>query len=186
MKIIKWTLLAIFFITTFGILFRGFIFRHLVTYRSVGLRTNYYATYNKLVDLINANADNKSYQDIEEIIKLGLSITSKQLNFTADKNNIDPNKLVASKTAHCVGYATFFSTTCNQLLDKYKLADTWTAKPQVGQLYFLETNIHQYFNTPFFRDHDFATVENKITGQIFAVDPTVSDYLLIDFVTYTK
>jgi hypothetical protein len=176
MKIIKWTLLAIFFITTFGILFRGFIFRHLVTYRSVGLRTNYYATDNKLVDLINANADNKSYQDIEEIIKLGLSITSKQLNFTANKNNIDPNKLVA----------TFFSTTCNQLLDKYKLADTWTAKPQVGQLYFLETNIHQYFNTPFFRDHDFATVENKITGQIFAVDPTVSDYLLIDFVTYTK
>jgi len=75
MKIIKWTLLAIFFITTFGILFRGFIFRHLVTYRSVGLRTNYYATDNKLVDLINANADNKSYQDIEEIIKLGLSIT---------------------------------------------------------------------------------------------------------------
>jgi len=158
----------------------------LVTYKSVGLRTNYSATDDKLVDFINASADEQTDPDIETIIKLGLSITSGQLNFTADKNDTDPNKLITSKTAHCVGYATFFATTCNHLLDKYNLADTWTAKPQVGQLYFLGTNVHQYFNTPFFKDHDFATIENKTTGQIFAVDPTVSDYLFIDFVTYTK
>jgi len=31
-----------------------------------------------------------------------------------------------------------------------------------------------------------VTIENKTTGEIFAVDPTVNDYLYIDFITYSK
>ncbi|MFB9077963.1 hypothetical protein ACFFLS_04755 [Flavobacterium procerum] len=186
MKIIKRIALAILILTAVGLVFRGWFYRHLVTYKSVGLRINYSATNDKLVDLINSSAGKQTDLDIEQIIELGLSITSKQLNFTVDKNNTDPNKLITSKTAHCVGYASFFATTCNELLKKYNLADTWTAKPQIGQLYFLGTNIHKYYNTPFFKDHDFVTIENKKTGQTFAVDPTVNDYLSINFVTYTK
>lgn len=186
MKFIKRTLLIILILTTVGLLFRGWFYRHLVTYKSVGLRTNYSATDNKLVDLINASAGNQTEPDIEQIIELGLSITSKQLNFTEDKNETDPNKLITSKTAHCVGYASFFATTCNHLLNKYNLADAWTAKPQIGQLYFLGTNIHKYFKSMFFKDHDFVTIENKTTGEIFAVDPTVNDYLSINFITYAK
>ncbi len=186
MKFIKRTLLTILILTTVGLLFRGWFYRHLVTYKSVGLRTNYSATDKILTDFIDANNDKQTDPDIKQIIKLGLSITSKKLNFTADKNDTDPNKLITSKTAHCVGYATFFATTCNYLLDKHKLSDTWIAKPQVGQLYFLGTNIHKYFNSTFFKDHDFVTIENKKTGEIVAVDPTVNDYLLIDFITYTK
>ncbi len=186
MKIIKRILLLLFIFITVGLIFRGCLFRQLVTYKSVGVRTNYSATDEKLIDYININTDKLAESDIEQIIKLGLSITSKKLNFTAEKNNIDPNKLISSKTAHCVGYASFFATTCNYLLVKYNLADTWTAKPQVGQLYFLGTNIHNCFNSSFFKDHDFVTIENKKTGLIFAVDPTVNDYLFIDFVTFNK
>jgi len=156
----------------------------LVTYESLGPRTNYSATDRKLVEYIDANSPEQADPDIEDIAKLGLSITSKQLNFSADKNDIDPNRLISSKTAHCVGYASFFATTCNYLLDKYNLANKWIAKPQVGQLYFLGTNIHKYFNSSFFKDHDFVTIENKTTGEIFAVDPTVNDYMNIDFITY--
>ena len=186
MKFIKRTFLTILILTTVGLLFRGWFYRHLVTYKSVGLRTNYLATDEKLTGYIDASIDKQTDLDIKQIIKLGLSITSRQLNFTSDKNDIDPNKLINSKTAHCVGYATFFATTCNYLLDKYNLADTWTAKPQVGQLYFLGTNIHKYFNSTFFKDQDFVTIENKTTGEIVAVDPTVNDYLRIDFITYAK
>jgi len=186
MKFINRTILTILILTAVGLLFRGWFYRHLITYKSFGLRTTYAATNENLVDYINANIDKQADTDIEQIIELGLSITSKQLNFTADKNDNDPNKLITSKTAHCVGYATFFATTCNYLLDKYNLADTWTARPRVGQLYFLGTNIHKYFNSSFFKDHDFVTIENKTTGEIFAVDPTVNDYLRIDFITYFK
>lgn len=157
-----------------------------MTYKSVGIRTNYSVTDKILTDYIDANTDEQTDPDIKQIITLGLSITSKQLNFTADKNDTDPNKLITSRTAHCVGYATFFATTCNYLFQKYNLSDSWTAKPQIGQLYFLGTSIHKYFNSSFFKDHDFVTIENKKTGEIFAVDPTVNDYLKIGLITYTK
>ncbi len=186
MKFIKRSFLTILILTTAGLLFRGWFYRHLVTYKSVGLRTNYLATDKKLTDYIDANTDEQINPDIKEIVKLGLSITSRQLYFTTNKNDINPNKLITSKTAHCVGYASFYATTCNYLLRRYKLADKWIAKPQVGQLYLLGTNIHKYFNSSFFKDHDFVTIENKTTGEIFAVDPTVNDYLHIDFITYAK
>ena len=191
MKFIKRTLLIILIISTVGLLFRGWFYRHLVTYKSVKIRTNYLATNIKLTDYIDANTDNQTDPDIKQIIKLGLSITSRKLNFTVDKNDTDPNKLIISKTAHCVGYASFFATTCNYLLEKYNLSDTWTAKPQAGQLHFLGTNIHDYLtkffkDTDFIKDHDFVTIENKKTGEILAVDPTANDYLRIDFITYNK
>ena len=191
MKFIKRALLIILIISTVGLLFRGWFYRHLVTYKSVKIRTNYLATNIKLTDYIDANNDMQTDPDIKQIIKLGLSITSRKLNFTADKNDTDPNKLIISKTAHCVGYASFFATTCNYLLEKYNLSDTWTAKPQAGQLHFLGTNIHDYLtkffkDTDFIKDHDFVTIENKKTGEILAVDPTANDYLRIDFITYNK
>lgn len=186
MEFIKRTTLAIFILIVVGLLFRDWFYTHLITYKSIGPRPNYVATDNKLIAYIDTSADDQINPDIERIIKSGLSITSKQLNFTSNKNDIDPNKLINSKTAHCVGYATFFATTCNHLLAKHNLADTWTAKPQIGQLHFLGTNIHKYLESPFFKDHDFAIVENKKTGETFAVDPTVNDYLCIDFVNYSK
>ena len=186
MKFIKRTILTILIIAIVGVLFRGWFYRHLVIYKSVGLRANYVATDNKLIAYINLSTDKQTNLDVEQIIKLGLSITSKQLNFTAEKNDNDPNKLINSKTANCVGYGAFFATTCNYLLDKHNLTDTWIAKPQIGQLYFLGTNIHKYIKSSFFKDHDFVIIENKKTGKVFAVDPTINDYFCIDYVTYSN
>jgi hypothetical protein len=96
----------------------------------------------------------------------------------------DPNKLLISKHANCIGYAAFFSTVCNSLLEKNNLDQQWIAKPLIGQLYFLDKNIHPYFKSAFFKDHDFAVVKNKETGKVFAVDPSLNDYTGIDFVSY--
>jgi hypothetical protein len=157
-----------------------------VAYKTIGIRNNYSATDKKLTDYIDSKINQQSKPDVEALIKLGLSITSDQLYFTANKSNIDPNKLITSKKAHCVGYASFFATTCNYLLNKYGLANIWTAKVQIGQLYFLGINVHKYFSSSFLKDHDFVLIENRTTGQIFAVDPTVNDYLYVDLITYNK
>ncbi|HCS20320.1 MAG TPA: hypothetical protein DIW47_07130 [Bacteroidetes bacterium] len=186
MKFLKRTLFTILLLTAVGILFRGWIYRQLITYKSAGIRTNYAATDDKLVALIHEKAENQNNPDIQQIIKLGLSITSGHLRFTTEKNELDPNKLIRSKTAHCVGYASFFATTCNELLEKYKLSDQWTAKPQVGELFLFGYNIHSLFNSSFFKDHDFVTIENKTTSEIFAVDPTIHDYLWIDFISFER
>jgi len=184
MKFIKQTFIITLILATIGILFRGWLYRHLVTYKSIALRTTYPAVAKNLTDYIEANCEGQTDPDIHRIVELGLSITSDHLRFTASKNDIDPNKLINSKAAHCVGYASFFATTCHYLLKKYNGSDQWTIKPHIGQLYFLGENIHKYFSSPFFKDHDFVTIENKKTGEVIAVDPTVDDYFYIDLVTY--
>lgn len=186
MKFIKRIILTILILTAATIIFRGWLYRNVITYKSVGQRTNYLVTNDKLIELINTSGEIKSNTGIEEIIAAGLSTTSKQLRFVSNKADCDPNQLINSKTAHCVGYAAFFSTICNSLIEKYKLTDTWIAKPQIGQLYFFGINIHKYFKSSFFKDHDFVIIENKKTGEIYAVDPTVNDYFHIDFITYDK
>jgi hypothetical protein len=163
------------------LLFRGWIFRHLVTYTSIGERPAYAITNPTLENCVN-NARFHDGTDIETIIKTSLSITSEHLNFTAGKNTSNPNDLITSKTANCIGYATFFTTICNALLKKQHLSDEYKVTAKIGQLYVWGTNIHPYFNSPFFRDHDFAIIENTRTGQVYAVDPTVHDYFLIDFI----
>jgi hypothetical protein len=186
MKSLKRVILIILILIIVGILFRGSVYRSLVFYKSIGQRKNYSVTDNKLANCINTSVETLKAPQIEQIIEVSLSITSKQLNFTADKNHINPNQLIKSKTAHCVGYSTFFATTCNYLLKKYKLSENWIAKPQIGQIYLFGINIHNFFDSPFFKDHDFVTIENKTTGEIVAVDPTVNDYLRIDNVFYIK
>lgn len=83
---------------------------------------------------------------------------------------------------HCVGYAAFTATVFNTLFRKVELKD-WKATPVVGHLYLLGMNVHLWFDSPFLADHDFVLIENKTTGERLLVDPTISDYLDINFVT---
>jgi hypothetical protein len=154
-----------------------------VDYKSIGVKTNYSLKNSILKKHIDSFVGIENINNIEKIIQTSLAITSKNLNFSAGKNDNDPNNLIISKKAHCVGYASFFATTCNYLLQKNKLSNSWTAKPHLGQIYFLGINVHHFFQSPFFKDHDFVIIENKKTGDIYAVDPTISDYLSIDFIT---
>src|SRR5687767_12125350 len=119
MKIIKRIALIILMLAIAVFQFRGLLYRELVTYRSIGLRTSYSATDDRLVEYINAHVEGETHPDIEQIVEHALSMTSSQLNFTAGRNEVDPKRLITSGTAHCVGYASFFTTSCNYLLDKY-------------------------------------------------------------------
>lgn len=153
-----------------------------MNYQSIGQRTGYVISNKKLSQYIDGNCIVKDSTDIREIIKTSLSLTSKLLEFTFSANDKDPNKLIDSKAANCIGYAAFFSTVCNYQLQKYNLSEQWTVSHVIGELFVFGTNVHTYFNTPFFKDHDFVIIENTTTKEIFAVDPTVNDYLFIDFV----
>jgi len=162
------------------VLFRGCLYRQVVAYESIGVRMNYKVTDNELHDCINTNLENESEMNIDEIIERSLEITASELNFTSGKNDVDPNKLIHSKTAHCVGYAAFYAATCNCILKKYKLDNAWSAEPQRGKIYFLGMNVHNWFDSSFLKDHDFVIIRNSETGEIRAVDPTLYDYLYIE------
>ena len=186
MKFIKRTFYYLIVFCLIIIIFKGWLYRNLIEYRSIGIRPNYDLNDENFKSYIHSKDDLNENREVKSIIKLALSITSNHLNFTAEKNNIDPNKLFYTRNAHCIGYASFFSTTCNYLFEKNNLSKNWIAKPEIGQLYIMGNNIHTFFNSPFFKDHDFVIIENRFTNEYFVVDPTIHDYFSIDFITYKK
>jgi hypothetical protein len=99
-----------------AILFRGCLYRTMFGYQNIGARENHNAKSQALRKAIDEK-DNETEPDIRKIIDMSLSLTANKLNFVAAKNDNDPNKLINTKKAHCVGYFRFL---CNnmQLLDK--------------------------------------------------------------------
>lgn len=183
MKHIKRVLLVIAVLISAAVVFRGPVYRALVEYRPVATRSDYPVTDSALVRYIEANSAGLEAPSIHEVVNTALSTTSARLHFTAAHNHKDPNKLINSGSAHCVGYASFFAATCNHILRKHNLQHAWHATPRVAKLYVLGVNVHPYFRSSFFKDHDFVTIENKSTGEVLAVDPVVSDYLFINRVS---
>lgn len=184
MKFFKRVVWILFILIALTFMFRKPIYRGLITYRSIGERTNYTAKDKELIAYIEDKANKDEVRNVKDIIKISLSLTAQNLNFKTSHTENDPNVLIRSKNAHCVGYSAFFATSCNYLLKKYAFNDEWTAKRQIGQLFFFGTNIHQYVKSSFFKDHDFVIIENKKTEETFAVDPSVNDYFWIDIIRY--
>ncbi|GAL86607.1 hypothetical protein Ccan_06890 [Sporocytophaga myxococcoides] len=186
MKFNKRLLLSILLLLTISFFLRGWLYRSIVTYKSIGQRQNYLPKDKKLISYIEINVKSNPTTDVKDIIKIGLSTTAKLLNYSVAPNTNDPNKLIYTQTAHCVGYSACFSTTCNYLFKKYNLDKNWKAKPQIAQLYLFKTNVHQFFDTLFLKDHDIVIIENQKTGELFAVDPTLNDYFYIDFISFER
>src|SRR5688572_7801753 len=122
-KFLKWTTITFLALFLLVFLFRGFLYRQLFSYKSIGSRTTYLATDKELTDYI----DNKTVlfkpRDVKDIIEISLQLTSSRLNFSSAKNDNDPNKLIKTKNAHCIGYSAFFTATCNYLLNKFGFDD---------------------------------------------------------------
>lgn len=153
MKLIKRFFIAVIMVLSVGFFFGEQIYNHLITYKSMGVRQTYKASGGALKEYIDSNLTQITEPDINQIVETSLEITASRLNFTTGKNDIDPNKLLVSEKAHCVGYANFFTTSCNYLLTKHNLAGEWKAKTQIGQFYIFGKNIHNYLNSPFLKDH---------------------------------
>jgi hypothetical protein len=106
--------------------------------------------------------------DIDRLLKLSLKQTSDSLEF-AVKNDFNKNQ------ANCIGYAVYYVEVLNAHLLNNNITE-WQVKPVVGQLRVANINIHDYINSPFFKDHDYVSVVNKTTGQEILIDPSLYDY----------
>ncbi|WP_282088765.1 hypothetical protein [Aquimarina algiphila] len=164
-------------------IFKASIYRAIIKYEVVGSRKGYEVKDENLINFIEKELIEDDLIDIESILKKSRVLTNEKLHFTSSKCDIDPNKLITSEYTHCIGYALFFETICNYMIKKNPLLKDWKATTRIGELYFFGINIHNYIESPFFKDHDFVIIENAKTGQKFFIDPTVSDYLSIDTVS---
>ena len=167
------------------ILFRGFLFRQLISYHEIGQRKAINITHPKLIKCIDAQLHNQQ-MDIKEIARIANKVTTQELRFTAKKVSQNPNDLINSHQANCVGYASMFNTIATHLIKKNGLEKELVAQHKIGHLYLLGFNLHSFFKSPFFMDHDFNQIIHLKTKEVIAIDPTVSDYLWINCITTTN
>ena len=163
------------------IVFRGFLYRNLISYSKIEVRNNVNLTNKNLIQKIDYKTG-KRILSIEEIIELSNDITSEKLKFSFDKVSSNPNMVYGLKKANCIGYSSLFNAIGNYMITKQKMTDTYEFTHLVGELKFLGFNIHNMFNSPFFKDHDFNEIKFKQTGEKKFVDPSLRDYIRIDYV----
>lgn len=182
MKQFKKLIFGLLALTILTFLLRNWLFWQLFSYQALGDRPAYAIKNPELRTYIETEWPANSGKSPRLILKKALQLSARQLHFTAARNHNDPNLLIDSHSAHCVGYAAFTTTICNELLQRHQLNAEWKAEARVGQIYFLGINVHPYFRSAFFKDHDFVVLRNLKTGEELATDPTVYDYLGIGFV----
>lgn len=166
MKILKKLFLLIVVGLLIVFIFRGFLFRKFVKYESVGKRG---------IFLVIDEKDTFKSKNINEIIDYSLNKTARKLEFTFDNQT----KPMITGKANCIGYCDFFSSQINQILRNNDMGN-WKINHEIGKLEVFGKDIHQYFSSPFFKDHDFVTVENIKTGEKIFIDPVIYDYFKID------
>lgn len=167
------------------ILFRGIVFRLVVKYDEIGNRSRIEITNKNLIEEIEKEYKNRRI-DLEEISGIADLITKKKLEFTMNRVSNNPNELINTNQANCIGYSAMYNSIANYLIEKESLEDEIEAKHKIGRLELLGINIHQFFDNPFFRNHDFNEITNKKTGEKISIDPTVSDYLWIRRISRKK
>ena len=168
------------------ILTRGLIYRLSMNYIKLAERTEIRVVESELSEIIESNRKEETELSIEQIIRISTKLTNKTLKFSMTKVSNDPNVLIETRLANCVGYASFFRTVANKLVKDEGLEDKYVIKHWKGGLELYGVDVHQYFASSFFKDHDFIEVQNLETGEKIHIDPSVSDYLKIDRIRSKK
>ena len=101
------------------------------------------------------------------------------LKFTFQRASNNPNKIVLTGKGNCIGYAALFSAVANYLINKAEGQDRFQSKHLVGKLDFLGIDLNALFTSPFYKNHDYNLIEDKKTGVVLLIDPSIDDYLYL-------
>jgi hypothetical protein len=163
-------------------LFKGFLYRNLISYTKINTRENYTLTNTNIIQRIEEYTKGKELS-IDDIIEISNKITSKKLEFTTQKASSNPNLNFETQKANCIGYSALFNAVGNYIVQQQNLSETYEFKHLVGKMKFLGYDIHTIFKSPFFKDHDYNEIVHKNTGEKQYTDPSLYDYTWIDRVT---
>lgn len=186
LRVLKWLTFSLLILVLLAVVFRSSLYRHFFRYESIGHRTSYAITSREIKALVDSTALATPPKTIDDAIDLLLQLTARELHFTQGKADRNPNLLIQTRAANCIGYAAFFSSTCNYFLSKSAWGSDWSAKPLIGHIYLHDYNVHSLFTSPFFKDHDFVMIENMQTGERHFVDPSLYDYTHIRYIEQKK
>lgn len=160
------------------LIFRGPIFRITVKYESIGQRDNYTLSNPKIIQEIKKTT-NQEKLSLDEMIHVALKICAKQFRFSLKQHPSDPNNLIASGKANCIGYSALFNSIISYIATQQGQEEIVQSTQLIGKIYFLGIDIHRFFKSSFFKDHDFNQIINLEHSDTLYIDPSMYDYLRI-------
>lgn len=164
---------------------RGVIYRNVVKYKEIGTRKTSLITDKNLQAKIDQSTTGVTLTQ-KAISEIALNITDETLGFSFDNVSNNPNELVETKAANCIGYTALFSAIAEYIIRKNGLENQFTVEHKIGKLEVWGWDIHSILISGFFKDHDFSQIKDEQTGKILAVDPEVRDYFYIDSVSLVE
>jgi hypothetical protein len=164
--------------------FKGHLYRLLVTYREIDQRASVKIDNPAIRRDLDTWSAAHTQASLEEMVDFAGDYATHQVRYTLGKCSIDPNKIIlGEKKTNCIGYSASFQAVLVYLLEQRKLTKEIKCTHKVGHLYLLGYNLHQCFDDPAFKDHDYNVVTDTRTGQQIVLDPTVWAHLGIGRVT---
>lgn len=115
--------------------------------------------------------------DLDDLIDFLLDLTSEYLEFSFTQNNNNPDILITSKKANCIGYASFYASVFQFSIQQAQLQNRYQCQQVVGKIFYLGQDAHQFFDNPFFANHDFIIIQDLENHQTTVIDPSFYAYL---------
>lgn len=163
------------------VLLRGSLYRTCVKYTETGTRKSIVINNPQLITIIEQakKKTGKEQLTINEIIAMARKISNQHLQFSMGKVANNPNKLIGTGKANCIGYSAMFNAIVTYLIQEQGDSQKYKTRHLFGKLKLLNVDLHSIVNHPFLRDHDYNEIIVVATGEKIYVDPSVSDYLYI-------
>jgi hypothetical protein len=96
------------------LIFRGALYRAAVNYQSLGERPIIQLNEAALLRTID-HATGEGDLDLAQIVAIARKLTNQHLQFRAKATTSDPNQVVLSGKAHCVGYSALFASVADHM-----------------------------------------------------------------------
>jgi hypothetical protein len=125
----------------------------------------------KILRVLNENKIyGNSTRNIEPILSEVLSLTTKELSFNL-KSKTD--LVFKTKVGNCVGYTKYYNKLLSEKLKKENIGNI-TISHARAKVLVVGQNIH-FSNSPSLKDHDISIVKNNNTGEVYYIDPSLSE-----------
>lgn len=179
MKFFRRSLFIISLILLFTFLFKRSLFSLAFSFKPVELQHEIVLTDDQLKTEIDTRLAEKKHPTLNELSKACLKISKTYLIFSRKAKSTDPNKLRKHKTTHCVGYAAFFNSLINYVIQKHQLQNHYNSKHYRGKIFFFGYEITDKFDNTFWKDHDFVVVTDLKQNETYVIDPSLYEFTRI-------
>jgi len=169
------------FILIAAFIFKGAMYRMCVKYKAIGERQPIAITNQTLKEIVDSEVLKETISH-KNIAGLASQVTMKILHFSSNSASQNPNDLINTKQANCVGYSALFNSVANYLIIKHQLQKEIVATHKYGELFFFGVNLHSYLNGPFFKSHDYNEIKNLKTEEVILIDPSLRDHTGVKFI----